>query len=80
MEYGRELDGANVYVCVKKEASVQPTLIEKLGISTPGEKAKAKKLDSLSSDRGVGGTVASESAMRSVGTLLSRVRALPLAP
>ncbi|GFO02084.1 hypothetical protein PoB_002858900 [Plakobranchus ocellatus] len=30
--------------------------------------------------RGVGGTVASESALRSAGTLLSRVRAPPPAP
>ncbi|GFO08010.1 hypothetical protein PoB_003451500 [Plakobranchus ocellatus] len=30
--------------------------------------------------RGVGGTVASESALRSAGTLLSRVRAPPSAP
>ncbi|GFN80950.1 hypothetical protein PoB_000745600 [Plakobranchus ocellatus] len=31
-------------------------------------------------DWGVGGTVASESALRSAGTLLSRVRVLPPAP
>ncbi|GFO43647.1 hypothetical protein PoB_007015200 [Plakobranchus ocellatus] len=31
-------------------------------------------------ERGVGGTVASESALRSAGTLLSRVRAPPPAP
>ncbi|GFO25633.1 hypothetical protein PoB_005213800 [Plakobranchus ocellatus] len=30
--------------------------------------------------KGVGGTVASKSALRSAGTLLSRVRAPPLAP
>ncbi|GFO44625.1 hypothetical protein PoB_007113000 [Plakobranchus ocellatus] len=31
-------------------------------------------------NRGVGGTVASESALRSAGTLLSRIRAPPPAP
>ncbi|GFO21384.1 hypothetical protein PoB_004788900 [Plakobranchus ocellatus] len=34
----------------------------------------------LQKNRGVGGTVASKSALRSEGTLLSRVRALPPAP
>ncbi|GFO01598.1 hypothetical protein PoB_002810300, partial [Plakobranchus ocellatus] len=34
----------------------------------------------LSTHRGVGGTVACESALRSAGTLLSRVRAPPSAP
>ncbi|GFN91509.1 hypothetical protein PoB_001801500 [Plakobranchus ocellatus] len=37
-------------------------------------------LHNLNETRGVGGTVASESALRSAGTLLSRVRSPPPAP
>ncbi|GFO48233.1 hypothetical protein PoB_007473800 [Plakobranchus ocellatus] len=75
------------YLCLGRQALSSPnpnTPLPSVDISLSGQEKLAPGLaverSCMAASGGVGGTVVCESALRSAGTLLSRVRALLLAP
>ncbi|GFO15894.1 hypothetical protein PoB_004239900 [Plakobranchus ocellatus] len=61
-------------------AGLEPTTEGSLQISRRTHKPPCHRCPERACAWGVGGTVAYESALRSAGTLLSRIRAPPSAP